>query len=239
MWICKKCGVSNSDNSNYCGNCGQSRQSRYSEESTGNKPQKKTNTKSPTTVRNILIGAVTVVVAIIILALYQSNHSHITNTPSIQTEQADTENTESINYTQVNVTEAPTTVATVAPAATSAPTDQPITIDEASEAVSIPTLEDLQAILSSTTHRTVSKTGAKLTLPSEKDMLANPFQAVITTEKPSGKSIYVMPKPAAGNGDIGTIAKGTTVWILAERSGFYFFLAPDDTMGWNGAKYFS
>ena len=239
MWICKNCGVSNSDNSNYCGNCGQSRKSQYPEENTAKTAQKETNTKSPAIVRNILIAAVTVVVAVIILALYQSNHSHSINSPSTQTEQADTENTESINYTQVIVTEVPTTAATVAPAATSAPTDQPITIDEASEAVLIPTLEDLQAILNSTTHRTVSKTGAKLTLPSEKDMLANPFQAVITTEKPSGKSIYVMPKPAAGNGDIGTIAKGTTVWILAERSGFYFFLAPDDTMGWNGAKYFS
>ena len=47
-----------------------------------------------------------------------------------------------------------------------------------------------------------------------------------------------MPKPEAGNGNLGRVKDGEAVLILAERGGYYFFETSDGRQGWNGTKWF-
>lgn len=70
MWVCKKCGTSNSDNSNYCSNCGQSYESHKNEEEV--QKEKPTSIK---TVRNILICIVSLIVLFALCAIFITKNS--------------------------------------------------------------------------------------------------------------------------------------------------------------------
>ena len=101
-----------------------------------------------------------------------------------------------------------------------------------------PTLADLEAMATSRDIKNKSNTGVKLVLPSEKEMLDNPFRSHTDNGKNVG-SIYIMPKPKGGNGYLGTADTDTEVWIVAETKYYYFFVTDDGWMGWNGKSYFS
>ena len=88
------------------------------------------------------------------------------------------------------------------------------------------------------TYSTVSTTGDSLQYPSKKDYLTTPFQAQVKASRRGG-NIYYMPKPKAGNGNLGAIVDGEIVTILAEKNGFYFFMSKEGYLGWNGTKYFT
>ena len=47
-----------------------------------------------------------------------------------------------------------------------------------------------------------------------------------------------MPKPLTGRGNLGTVACGEKVTILAEQDGFCFFETADGRYGWNAEKWF-
>lgn len=84
----------------------------------------------------------------------------------------------------------------------------------------------------------VSDTNDSLVFPRPGDYFEEPFAATVTNGRGHG-SIYVMPKPEAGHGNLGTIPDGSVVEILAERGGFYFFRIEDDHYGWNGTIWFT
>lgn len=88
------------------------------------------------------------------------------------------------------------------------------------------------------TYSTVSTTGVALEWPKDSEYIGEELIAYAKPENKGG-SIYIMPKPKAGNGNLGTIAEGTQVTILAQRGNFYFFETEDGRAGWNGKKYFS
>ena len=47
-------------------------------------------------------------------------------------------------------------------------------------------------------------------------------------------ALLILPKPATGNGNLGSINAGTAVTVIAECKGYYFFVADDGRMGWTG-----
>ena len=71
-----------------------------------------------------------------------------------------------------------------------------------------PTLSDLETMATSRNIKTRSNTGVKLELPSQKEMLDEPFET------------------------------DTEVWIVAETDYYYFFVTDDGWLGWNGKSYF-
>ena len=85
--------------------------------------------------------------------------------------------------------------------------------------------------------KTRSNKGVKLELPTQKEMLDEPFLAYTDNGKDHG-SIYIMPVPKADNGYLGTVETGTEVWIVAETDYYYFFVTDDGWLGWNGKSYF-
>ena len=101
-----------------------------------------------------------------------------------------------------------------------------------------PTLSELETMARSRNIKTRSNTGVRLILPTKKEMLDEPFLTYTDNGKHHG-SIYIMPKPKAGNGYLGTVATDTVVWIVAETAYYYFFVTDDGWMGWNGKSYFS
>ena len=84
-------------------------------------------------------------------------------------------------------------------------------------------------------YSTVSNEGVELVFPKSRDMLSKIKTARV---KASNGAIYLMPVPKAGNGVLGKVRSNKTVYILAERGGFYFFMTKDGRFGWNGKKYF-
>ena len=72
-------------------------------------------------------------------------------------------------------------------------------------------------------YSTTSNRGVELEYPAERDYFVWPFTAQIQTYK-NGGSIYLMPMPEKGHGNLGTVANQTTVVVLAERGGFFFFV---------------
>lgn len=86
--------------------------------------------------------------------------------------------------------------------------------------------------------RTRTVEGITLQLPKDSELLDEPFRAVVDNGKSYG-SIYVMPKPKSGNGDLGRLDIGTEVWIIAQTRYYYFFMADNGVMGWNAPSYFS
>ena len=103
---------------------------------------------------------------------------------------------------------------------------------------SAPTLAELEIMAKSRDIKTRSNTGVKLELPTEKEMLDEPFRAYTDNGKDHG-SIYIMPIPEGGHGYLGTVATETEVWIVAETKYYYFFVTDDGWLGWNGKSYFS
>ncbi len=85
-------------------------------------------------------------------------------------------------------------------------------------------------------YSTVSNKGVSLEMPKSSEYYSNPKTAYV---KSNSGSIYFMPKPQSGNGNLGTVLHGTLVYILAGRGGFYFFETEDGRMGWNGTGYFT
>ena len=83
--------------------------------------------------------------------------------------------------------------------------------------------------------RTVSTEDVELEFPKSKDMLSKLKTAKV---KAKNGAIYLMPVPKAGNGNLGKVRANKTVYLLAERNGFYFFMTKDGRFGWNGKKYF-
>ena len=100
-----------------------------------------------------------------------------------------------------------------------------------------PTLSDLETMARFRDIKTRSNTGVKLKLPSEKEMLGEPFRAYTDNGRGHG-SIYIMPVPKSGNGYLGTVETDTEVWIVAETKYYYFFVTDDGWLGWNGKSYF-
>lgn len=87
-------------------------------------------------------------------------------------------------------------------------------------------------------YSTVSNSDVDLECPDTDSFYNTPLRATVKSTKPNG-SIYFMPTPKDGNGVLGTVANGTEVTILAEKSGYYFFTTADGRMGWNGRKFFT
>ncbi len=87
-------------------------------------------------------------------------------------------------------------------------------------------------------YSTVSNKGVALEYPSANEYFSEPLQGTVKASAADG-SIFIMPKPQAGNGTLGKVKHGTAVTILAQRGGFYFFQTEDDRMGWNGTGYFN
>ena len=129
--------------------------------------------------------------------------------------------------------EAPAEQAAEAPAAQPEPTPEP---DPCSP-------ENLLALAQQTAensrdYSTVSTTGVELELPSPEDYLDEPSDSQIKFTPGSNGAILIMPKPKAGNGSLGMIKAGTDITIVAQYRGFYFFVADDGRMGWNGKNLF-
>ena len=85
---------------------------------------------------------------------------------------------------------------------------------------------------------TTSNTGVDLVYPAASQYLDVPLSATVKASRENG-SIYIMPMPKSGNGNLGTVKNGTAVTILAKKSDYYFFETPDGRMGWNGSRFFT
>lgn len=84
-------------------------------------------------------------------------------------------------------------------------------------------------------YSTVSDKGVALEYP-------NPYRGIelrAYVKAARGQYIYIMPRPKAGNGHLGTVDHGTEVTILGETGDYYFFRTADGREGWNGKKYFT
>ena len=84
---------------------------------------------------------------------------------------------------------------------------------------------------------TVSTKGVELEFPASRYYFGNPFYMTVKASR-SGGSIYLMPKPKSGNGNLGRVKDGEVVTILAEKGSYYFFVTDDGRYGWNGKKWF-
>ena len=130
----------------------------------------------------------------------------------------------------------PPTPAPTSPTPVPTPTEPESGEDE--EKDKAPTLKDLEAMAASGKANTKSNKNSYLVLPTEKQMLDQPFKAYTDNEKHSG-SIYIMPKPESNHGYLGTVPVKTEVWIVAETDYYYFFATENGLIGWNGKSYFN
>ncbi|MCR4606792.1 MAG: hypothetical protein K5771_03590 [Oscillospiraceae bacterium] len=90
----------------------------------------------------------------------------------------------------------------------------------------------------SNSYSTCSSKKVLLVLPASGSLLSIPLHAKADGNQKNG-GIYYLPKPEAGNGDLGTVKKGTNVTIFAEEDGYYFFMTNSGRMGWNKVEYFT
>lgn len=100
-----------------------------------------------------------------------------------------------------------------------------------------PTLDELSEMKANSPYNTVSNARVAMQLPTPDQMLSQPYRAQVYTGESAGR-IYLMPIPRKGNGELGTIDLFTNGWIVGNYGPFYFFVADDGHMGWNGASYF-
>ena len=84
---------------------------------------------------------------------------------------------------------------------------------------------------------TVSTKGAELVFPEAESYAEEPSSATVKTQWKCG-SIFLMPQPEAGHGNLGTVACGEDVQILAEQDGFCFIETADGRYGWNSLDWF-
>lgn len=125
----------------------------------------------------------------------------------------------------------------VAPAQAPEVVQAPATTQNDSSVPPCPTLSELEDKKYNGGVRTKTKEGVTLQLPWEDEMLDEPFRATVDSGTKHG-SIYVMPKPLSGNGNLGRIDNGTKVWIVAKTAFYYFFYADNGQMGWNSPSNF-
>lgn len=84
-----------------------------------------------------------------------------------------------------------------------------------------------------------SSTGVALEYPKDKEYFDAPFYRYVATSPAGNSAIYLLPKPESGNGNLGKVYDGQTVWIFAERGSYYFFKTGDGRQGWSAKKYFT
>ena len=83
----------------------------------------------------------------------------------------------------------------------------------------------------------LSTKGVRLLAPRQSSYLAEPKTMTVKASHDDG-AIYLMPMPESGHGNLGTVASGETVTILAESGGYYYFETEDGRCGWNGTMWF-
>lgn len=83
-----------------------------------------------------------------------------------------------------------------------------------------------------------STTKVLLVFPDSGSLLSEPLHAKVSGDQKNG-SIYYVPKPETGNGNLGMVKKDTNVTIFAEENGYYFFMTNSGRMGWNKTGYFT
>ena len=69
--------------------------------------------------------------------------------------------------------------------------------------------------------------------------LFSEVQVAKTTGGKKQNSIYLVPKPETGNGDMGMVKNGSNVVLLAEEDDYYFFMTTSGKLGWQNKKYFT
>lgn len=89
-----------------------------------------------------------------------------------------------------------------------------------------------------TSYSMYSSKKVKLQIPGEQYLFAVPMTATVKGTTKSD-TIYILPKPENGNGDMGTLKKDSRVAILAEKNDFYLFMTTSGKLGWNKTKYFT
>jgi hypothetical protein len=98
-------------------------------------------------------------------------------------------------------------------------------------------LEKAESAEDAALYPTVSTKGAELVFPDEDAYAESAEGATVKTQWKCG-SIFLMPQPEAGHGNLGTVACGEDVEILAEQDGFCFFRTADGRYGWNSPDWF-
>ena len=78
--------------------------------------------------------------------------------------------------------------------------------------------------------------GARLVEPKDADCFDEPV--TMTVGELSSGRIHLMPMPEKGHGNLGVVACGEEVMVLAEKDGYYFFRTADGRRGWNGSRWF-
>ena len=111
------------------------------------------------------------------------------------------------------------------------------TTGSAAPETTIPTRAELESIYRAGNIKTTSDKGVQLLIPHDEYWLSTPYRTTVKASRVNGM-IYIMPAPKSGNGNLGVIADGTEVLILAKQNGCLFFVAYDGRMGWNGEPYF-
>ncbi len=86
-------------------------------------------------------------------------------------------------------------------------------------------------------YTTVSDKGIAVQFPDSEDFLPNMKIAKVKASRSNG-SIYYMPKPKSGNGNLGNVMNNETVYLIAKSGPYYFFVTEEGHFGWNNAKYF-
>lgn len=86
-------------------------------------------------------------------------------------------------------------------------------------------------------YSTTSTKGDELQYPQWDDYLSVVKTATVKASRSNG-SIYLIPMPESGHGNLGNVRNGKTVYIVAKCNGYYFFMTEDGHLGWNGTKYF-
>ena len=100
-----------------------------------------------------------------------------------------------------------------------------------------PTVEEVKQLFQNSPYKTKSNKGVNLALPGDSYFLETPYRTHAKASAVNG-TIYIMPIPRSGNGNLGTVKDGTEVVIVAEQGTYVFFVTYDGRMGWNGYGYF-
>ncbi len=87
-------------------------------------------------------------------------------------------------------------------------------------------------------YTTVSTTGVELEFPDADDFLRTMKTAKAKASRSNG-SIYIMPMPEKGNGNLGNVMNNETVYLIAKSGSYYFFVTKEGHFGWNGTRYFN
>ena len=93
------------------------------------------------------------------------------------------------------------------------------------------------SVLAKRGYTTVSTKNVALEFPDEDDFLTTMKTAKAKASRSNG-SIYIMPMPASGNGNLGNVMNNETVYLIAKSGSYYFFVTKEGHFGWNGTKYF-